>query len=154
MIKINTIINNKSWYQYFKNPVGFVDRRVINLNKKFKKYRNKNFFLTLLLSGDSEIRKLNKKFRKKNKTTDVLSFPFYSKKELKKKFKNDKDIYLGDIIVNISKIKNKNNLVEFKINFNKLWVHGLVHLFGYDHKKDKDFYNMLQVEKKILSCLN
>ena len=154
MIKINTIINNKSWYQYFKNPVGFVDRRFINLNKKFKKYRNKNFFLTLLLSGDSEIRKLNKKFRKKNKTTDVLSFPFYSKKELKKKFKNDKDIYLGDIIVNISKIKNKNNLVEFKINFNKLWVHGLVHLFWYDHKKDKDFYNMLQVEKKILSCLD
>ena len=83
-----------------------------------------------------------------------MSFPFYSKKELKKKFKNEKDIYLGDIIVNISKIKNKNNLVEFKINFNKLWVHGLVHLFGYDHKKDEDFYNMLQVEKKILSCLN
>ena len=26
-----------------------------------------------------------------------------------------------------------------KIEFNKLWIHGLVHLFGYDHKKDKDF---------------
>ena len=65
MIKINTIINNKSWYQYFKNPVGFVDRRVINLNKKFKKYRNKKFFFNLFISRDIEIRKLNNKFRKK-----------------------------------------------------------------------------------------
>ena len=36
---------------------------------------------------------------------------------------------------------------------NKLWVHGLVHLFGYDHKKDKDFYKMRKMEKKLLSHL-
>ena len=43
-------------------------------------YRKKIFFCTLLLSGDFEIKKLNKKFRKKNRSTDVLSFPFYNKK--------------------------------------------------------------------------
>ena len=107
-----------------------------------------------MLSGDSEIKKLNKKFRNKNNSTDVLSFPFYNKVEFKKKIKYDKEVYLGDIIININKIKNKNNKVNFRIEFIKLWIHGLAHLFGYDHKKDKDFHNMTNVEKKFLSFLN
>ena len=97
---------------------------------------------------------MNKKFRKKNKTTDVLSFPFYTKKELKKKIKNSREIYLGDIIINLNKIKNKDNKTNFIIEFNKLWIHGLVHLFGYDHKKNFDFLQMSKVEKKFISYLN
>ena len=58
-----------------------------------------------MLSGSKEIKHLNKKFRKKNKSTDVLSFPFYSKKELNKKFKKEKEVYLGDIIINLNKLK-------------------------------------------------
>ena len=42
----------------------------------------------------------------------------------------------------------------FKLEFNKLWIHGLVHLFGYDHKKDKDFSKMIKIEKKFLSYLD
>ena len=38
---------------------------------------------------------------------DVLSFPFYNKKDFQKKLKIDKEIYLGDIIGNINKIKIK-----------------------------------------------
>ena len=44
-------------------------------------------------------------------------------------------------------VKNKKNKASFKSEFNKLWIHGLTHLFGYDHKKDKDFYKMNRVEK-------
>ena len=106
------------------------------------------------MTGSDEIRKLNKKFRKKNETTDVLSFPFYTKKELKKKLKYDREIYLGDIIVNFSKVKNKNNKNNFVDEFNKLWIHGLVHLFGYDHKKNMDFIKMIKIEKKFISYLN
>ena len=154
MIKVNIISNNKVWYKYIKNPNNFLQKKIINFNKKFKKYKKNVIFLTLLLSGDSEIKKLNKKFRNKNNSTDVLSFPFYNKVEFKKKIKQDKEVYLGDIIININKIKNKNNKVKFRIEFIKLWIHGLAHLFGYDHKKDKDFHNMTNVEKKFLSFLN
>ena len=154
MIKVNIISNNKVWYKYIKNPNNFLQKKIINFNKKFKKYKKNVIFLTLLLSGDSEIKKLNKKFRNKNNSTDVLSFPFYNKVEFKKKIKQDKEVYLGDIIININKIKNKNNKVKFRIEFIKLWIHGLAHLFGYDHKKDKDFNNMTNVEKKFLSFLN
>ena len=61
---------------------------------------------------------------------------------------------LGDIIINLSKIKNKNNKNKFQEELNKLWVHGLVHLFGYQHKKEKDFNTMSKIEKKYLEYLN
>ena len=154
MIKINIISNNKIWYRYIKNPTYFIQTRVDNFNKRFKKYQKKIIFCTILLSGENEIKKLNKKFRKKNKTTDVLSFPFYNKKELQKKLKKEKEIYLGDIIINLNKIKSKKNKNIFNIEFNKLWIHGLAHLFGYDHCEDKDFYQMNKIEKKFLSYLN
>ena len=123
-------------------------------NKKFKKHKKKKFFITIFLSGGEEIKKLNKKFRNKNKTTDVLSFPFYRKKELKKKINNKKEIYLGDIIINLNKVRNKKNKDSFISEFDKLWVHGLVHLFGYDHKKNLDFKKMHFIEKKFLSYLS
>jgi metalloprotein, YbeY/UPF0054 family len=153
MIRINTIFNNKDWKLHLSNPNNFIQKKIDKINKKFKKYEDKVIFCTLLLSGDSEIKKLNKKFRKKNKITDVLSFPFYTKKDLKIKFKKEKEIYLGDIIVNLNKVKNKNNKKKFKLEFNKTWIHGLVHLFGYNHKRNKDFYEMSKVEKKFLSLI-
>ena len=150
MIKINTISNNKSWKYHLTNPSGFIQKKIKNLNRKMKIYKRKTIYCTLLLSGDKEIKKLNKRFRKKNKSTDILSFPFHNKKNLKYKLKKDKEIYLGDIIINLNKIKNKHDKKKFKIEFNKLWIHGLVHLFGYDHKKNKDFNTMQKIEKKFL----
>ena len=111
------------------------------------------FFCTLLLSGNKEIAKLNKKFRKKKNSTDVLSFPFHSKKNLKKEVKKEKEIYLGDIIINLNKIKNKQKLKNFKLEFNKLWIHGLIHLFGFDHKREKDYIKMQKVESNYLSYI-
>ena len=154
MIKINVISNNAGWARYLKRPDIYIEKRVKNLNQKNGKYKKKDIHCTLLLSGSSEIKKLNKKFRNKNKSTDVLSFPFYSKKKLEKKLKTEKEIYLGDIIVNLNKIKNKKNIKDFKLEFNKLWIHGLIHLFGYDHKKIKDFDKMIKIENKFLSYLN
>ena len=106
-----------------------------------------------MLSGDGEIKNLNKKFRKKNKTTDVLSFPFQTKKELNKKLKKEKEVYLGDIIINFNKIKGKKTIKKFLIEFDRLWIHGLVHLFGYQHKREKDYLKMSKVEKKFLNLI-
>ncbi len=152
MLKINVISNNLGWNNLLSDPNTYIERKVTNLNKKNKNFKKNIIYCTLLLSGDLEIKKLNKKFRNKNKSTDVLSFPFYNKKDFQKRLKIDKEIYLGDIIVNINKIKDK-NLKNSRLRFNRLWIHGLVHLLGYDHKKKKDFYKMLEIEKKFLSYL-
>ena len=93
MIKINIICNNQANYKFVKNSNNFIQRKIYYINKHFKKYQKNLIYCTLLLSGDYEIKKFNKKFRKKNKSTDVLSFPFQTKKEFKKLLKKKRNIY-------------------------------------------------------------
>jgi probable rRNA maturation factor len=150
MIKVNVITNNLNWFKFIKNPSNYIDRKIKKLNSKNKKFKKNIIFCTLLLSNNKEIKNLNKKFRKKNKSTDVLSFPFYTKNNLENNLKKEKEIYLGDIIINLDKVNSKESLKNFKLEFNRLWIHGLVHLFGYDHKKEKDFKRMIKVEKDYL----
>ena len=154
MIKVNVILNNIIWKKYLKNPYSFIDKKIELLNKKNKLYKKNTLICTLLLSGPEEIKKLNKKFRKKNKITDVLSFPFHEKNKLDIKIKKEKEIYIGDIILNLNKIKNKKNKIKFKNELNKLWIHGLVHLFGHQHKINKDFKAMDKIEKEYLDYIS
>ena len=154
MIKINVITNNIKWHHFIKNPNNYLNRKIDRLNLKNKKFLKKNIYCTLLLSGSQEIKFLNKKFRKKNRVTDVLSFPFEKKSDLQKKLIQEKEIYLGDIIINLNKIKNKKVLKNFKIEFDRLWIHGLLLLFGYDHIKGKDYLKMHQIEKKYFNLIN
>ena len=154
MIKINVITNNNNWFNYIKKPNNYLEKKINKLNLKVKKFKKKRFFCSLLLSGNQEIKFLNKKFRKKNKATDVLSFPFYTKKEFEKISKKENELYLGDIIINLNKIKNKNLKKNFKIEFDRLWIHGLLHLFGYVHKREKDFKKMNQKKKFFFDLVN
>ena len=154
MIKINVITKNIHWLTFIKNPKNYLDRKIKKLNSKNKTLSKKNLSCTLLLSDDKEIKHLNRKFRKKNKSTDVLSFPFQTKNELKKKLKSDKEIYLGDIIINLNKVKDKDILEKFKKEFDRLWIHGLLHLFGYVHKRNEDFLKMNRIEKKYFNLIN
>jgi len=97
------------------------------------------------------MKKLNKKFRKINKATDVLSFPSFALKNLK--LVKKKNSYIGDIAVSyeIINLRSKKNI--FMKEFDKAWVHGLLHLIGYDHVKNKDYIKMNKVEKRILNLI-
>jgi probable rRNA maturation factor len=152
MIKVNVIVDNNIWKKYVKNPENY-------LKKKIKKIEKNNFFkkisfeLSILLTDNKKIKKLNNKFRKKNKSTDVLSFPHYQKKEIKNLLKKKLEFYLGDIAVNIQKIDCKKNEQNVKKKLNILWIHGLLHLMGYRHKTNKDYKKMQSLEKKFLSLI-
>lgn len=154
MIKVNVILDNINWRKYINNPKVFIKNRINLLNKKNNLFKKKKLIFSLALSDTTKIKKLNRLYRKKNLSTDVLSFPFYEKKILTKKIKKEKEVYIGDVIVNLNKIRNKNNKKIFLSEFNKLWVHGLVHLFGYKHKRNKDFHKMNKLEKKYLKTIN
>ena len=95
MIKINVIQSSVLWKKYLINPQKFIDKKLELLNKKNKKYAKSILICSLLLSGPKEIAKLNQRFRKKNKSTDILSFPFYEKKKIKTKNKFRKRGLLG-----------------------------------------------------------
>jgi len=153
MIKVNVIVGNKNWIKFIRKPEAYLKRKINLLNKK-KILFKKNVFFSLLLSNNSEIKKINKKFRNKDKATDVLSFPFYEKNEIKNLLKNNSEFYLGDIIVNLDKIANKaNNKEEIKVKFDKLWIHGLTHLLGYKHRLNKDYLRMKKIEKKFYNLI-
>ena len=63
----------------------------------------------------------------------------------------EKEIYLGDIIINLNKINNKKNDKKFKNQLNKLWIHGFLHLLGHNHKLDKEYCKMQKLENKFLN---
>ena len=150
MIKINVILSDNSWKKYLKKPNLFINKKIKLLNKNERLFQKKNFLFSLLLSSTKEIKRLNLKFRKKNRSTDILSFPFYDKLQLKNKLKSKEKIYLGDIIINLKKIKKKKNNKEFYLELDKLWIHGLVHLFGYRHKNNYDYQQMKKIENRYL----
>ena len=149
MIKINVFISNKTWKNYIKKPDIYLNHKLKKLENNEKIFEKKNINFSLMLSGNKEITLLNKKFRKKNKSTDVLSFPFYKKNQLNNKIRKEKEVYLGDIIINLSQVKKKNNKAKFKEELNKLWIHGLLHLLGYDHKSNSQYLQMQKIEKKF-----
>ena len=97
------------------------------------------------------IKKLNKKFRKQNKPTDVLSFPFFSQKKLK--LSKEKDIYIGDVATCYEIINIRAKKTNFFLEFDKAWVHGLLHLLGYNHTKNEDYFKMNKIEKRILNLI-
>tara|TARA_B100000401_G_scaffold295357_1_gene202476 strand:+ start:195 stop:677 length:483 start_codon:yes stop_codon:yes gene_type:complete len=154
MIKINVIVKNKSWDKHLNNPKKYLEKKVKKLNKKIALFKKTSFYITMLLSGEKDIRYLNKKFRKKNSSTDVLSFPFYEKKDLLNLINKKEKIYLGDIILNFEKIKKNLDKKNFINRFDELWVHSILHLYGYKHSKDKDYKKMNKLENNILSEIN
>ena len=154
MIKVDVLINNRNWNKYITNPNIYFKNKLKKAEKTISILKNNKLNFTILLSGNNEIKKLNKKFREKNKITDVLSFPFHEKKILQKLIKGKKNnIYLGDIIINLNKIKKETKNERFRLNFDKIWIHGLVHLLGHKHKSNRDFSIMKKLENKLLQSI-
>ncbi len=148
MISVNVLVDHKKWKKNLNKPQLFFDKILKRFPKKYF-YFNKNVNFTLLLSNNTNIKKLNYKFRKKNNHTDVLSFPSFIKTDLKKELKK-KEIYLGDIIISYQYIfPNKKNLI-----LEMTFIHGFLHLLGFDHKKIKDFKIMNKEENKILNSIS
>tara|TARA_X000000950_G_scaffold101_2_gene116 strand:- start:1765 stop:2226 length:462 start_codon:yes stop_codon:yes gene_type:complete len=153
MINVNVFSDEMAWSKRLKNKNLFFEKVCRAFPKKYK-FFNKQITLSLLLSNNRNIKKLNNKFRKKNKPTDILSFPS------KKKIRITKNTYLGDIIIsynffNESKLKNS-KLFQDKII--KIFIHGFLHLLGFDHIKSKDYAKMLREEifiyKSVKSKIN
>ena len=148
MISIDVVSESNLWSKKIKKPNIFFNSLVQVFPKKYR-FIKKKVSLTILLSNNKNIKKLNKKFRNKNKPTDILSFP------AEKKFNVKKNPYLGDIIISydfMNKPKFLTNF-EFKKKLIKIFIHGFLHLFGYNHVKLKDFKKMLKEEEKIYKAI-
>ena len=149
MINVNVFSEEKAWSKRLKNKNLFFKKVCRALPKRYQ-FSNKKVSLSLLLSNNKNIKKLNKNFRNKNKPTDILSFPS------SKKIKISRNTYLGDIIISyehIDKPKSQ-DLKLFKEKVIKIFIHGFLHLLGFDHKKNNDYYKMLREEKILYKLVN
>ena len=150
MINADVVVENKLWNKKIKNPSNYIKKKIKKISK-FNSLKKKRFSLTILLTDNYKMKYLNKEFRNKNKTTDVLSFPNLSSVDLKKK--TNTEIYLGDIALNYEIINRRSKDSNFNLEFDKMWIHGYLHLLGYNHKKFKDYKIMKKTEDKILKIL-
>jgi len=152
MIKVNVEVNSKSWHKKIKNPKKYFSKKLKKISKIVKFFKGKNITFTILLTSSLNMKRLNKKFRNQNKSTDVLSFPFLSSNNLK--FIKQKKLYIGDVATSYEIINSRSKKNNFLLEFDKAWVHGLLHLIGYNHIKNKDYSKMNKIEKKILNLIN
>ena len=144
MISIEVFSEEKAWSKKLKKKELFF-KEICNFFPIKYQFPEKKITLTLLLSNNKCIKKLNKKFRNKNKSTDILSFSLAKKTLISKK------TYIGDIIISydfMDKPKSQ-NIKDFKEKVIKTFIHGYLHLLGFDHIKDKDYRKMLIEEEKM-----
>ncbi|MDD3383214.1 MAG: rRNA maturation RNase YbeY [Bacilli bacterium] len=139
----------KNLYRFKKMFYLITNETLFYLSKKG------NYEISVTFCSDNDIKNYNKKFRNIDKSTDVLSFAFndYSDKI------NDEDIPndLGDIIISIDTARRQAN--EFSHSLKReicfLYLHGLLHLLGYDHTKSlKDEKIMFDLQDEILNKVN
>jgi len=144
MTSADVVLDHYPWKRKIKNPKAYIRKKFIKLDK-LKIFKNKSKNCTVFLTNNRTMKKLNKKFRNQNKFTDVLSFPF------KNKMKHKKNIYLGDIAISYEIVNKRSKKSNFLLEFDKMWVHGYLHLLGHDHKRNKDFKKMKKIENLILN---
>ena len=145
MIKIHVVVDFPEWKKKIKNPKNYFKIKQRKFNTYINSSKKINEF-TVFLTNSLKMKKLNNKFRKVNKPTDVLSFPL----NIKLKSNN----YLGDIAISYEIVNKRSKKSSFDHELDKMWIHGYLHLSGYNHIKNKDFKKMSRKEDLIFKQLN
>jgi probable rRNA maturation factor len=116
---------------------------------------NRKFTVSVSLVDDIEMQRLNKQYRNKDKPTDVLSFPLIEDFSDFSFLPEAIEIELGDIVLAYETVEREateqGKLLQHHITH--LLIHGLLHLFGYDHMDKKDAAEMEKLEISILKDL-
>ena len=126
------------------------------LEKILKIVSHGNYYLVnLFLIGRRKSRQLNYHYRKIDKPTDVLAFPFYYSYKEEINFSKFASYDLGDIFICYplanTQAQQKKTSLEKEIYF--LFLHGLLHLLGYDHEERKEKKIMFALQDEILKKL-
>jgi probable rRNA maturation factor len=123
MIEVNNLAGIKIGLIRFEK----IAKKILRKEKRGKT----DLFITFVAPGI--IKKLNNKYRKKDRITDVLSFVY-------------KDS--GEIIICPEVVKNNSAKIEekFKNELAKVFIHGVLHILGYDHGKNEQ--GAQKMEKK------
>jgi len=111
--------------------------------------------IVLLLTTDKAVQKLNRNFRGLDKPTNVLSFPSFSRRELSREAKGEGEVHVGDLAMAYGTIQ-KEAKCEDKLlldHVTHLVIHGILHLFGFDHNTSSKAARMEKLERELMVSL-
>lgn len=144
MLKLDFYNHTKQRVQkkLFEKLLKSAEKKLI---KEKRLSTKQDFCFELSLIGTSAMTKINKNFRGKNRPTDVISLSYLNK--------NVKSGLIGEIFICMPYItkqaKKIGNTLNKELQF--LFIHGLLHIFGYDHKKKTDAEKMERLTGEILN---
>lgn len=159
-IKVFTDIEDKRWTAAVENIAAVVEQvkdavfdhvatevDFLVLNKKFN--------INLCLSADATVHKLNLEFRHMDRPTNVLSFANIDSPDFEEVLECENPVELGDVIVAFETMQReaREQGISLHDHFCHLWVHGLLHILGYDHIEPEDAVEMEQRETEVLARL-
>ena len=131
-----------------KKIKSFVEKS-IDQTLEILEYKKRKTYVSVFLTNNEEIKKINSKYRKINKSTNVLSFPQNEQRMISNL---DNYLVLGDIVISLEKILSEAH--QQKINFFDhllhMIVHSTLHLYGFDHSNLKESIVMETKEKDIM----
>ena len=144
MIKISFNVEEPYWLKempLFKRNILKAAKVTIDTVCKAKK---NNLEVSFLLTSNSKIRLLNKRYRNKDRSTNVLAFP------MNENVFGDNHM-VGDIAISLQKILNESKKLKVqKYKYlSKITIHGVLHLLGFDHKTNKQYEEMNNIEQKV-----
>ena len=135
---------------------SFKTKKIKNFVKKsveqtleILEYKKKKTYVSVFLTNNEEIKRINSKYRKINKPTNVLSFPQNEKRMISS---SENCLVLGDIVISLEKIYSEANCQKknFFDHLLHMIVHGALHLHGFDHTNNKESILMEATEKDIM----
>ena len=101
--------------------------------------------LSFVFCDDEYLKKINSKYLNHNYYTDVVTFDYSKKKEIK-----------GDIFISIERVNE--NAIDYKVSFNeelfRVIIHGVLHLCGFNDKTDKEKKEIRKQENYFLGLVS
>ena len=159
---LNIIFDDESWKnklpeiddfanEVFDNALRFLSENDLG----FEGWDNKPVSINLSLSNNDEVQKLNREFRAKDKPTNVLSFANIDDEFFEDEFLKEDVIELGDVIMAVETLEDEAKIknISLQNHFAHLLIHGILHLFGYDHMEDDEADEMEGIEIDVLKEL-
>ena len=132
--------------QYFPELEKYY-RKTLNVLKM-----EDNYVLSLIICGPVTIRKINREYRNIDAVTDVISFALLDSEDA---VEYEDRVELGDIFINRNRVLSQAEEYTHSVKreFVFLFVHGLLHLLGYDHMNEEEEKIMFDLQKKIVRDL-
>ena len=145
--QISIEINEATWSKHFQTWIAQPD---LGLPPAA------DYEITLRLTDDAEIQRLNAQYRQIDRPTDVLAFAALEDEMNLPAEMDSLPLYLGDIVISIETAQKQANVQGHSLSIELLWLasHGFLHLLGWDHPDDQSLAEMLACQDVLLGTIN